>query len=569
MTNWFSVSLLIKTGLRSALSLIFARFSDKRAILAASDNAANYIDLWADKSSVSIDYVADLGDGWDSTYSIAWCLAQPALEVSIEKKETSLSRGGILVMGGDQVYPFAGDKEYYEKLVKPYKAALPCAPEKIAPTVFAIPGNHDWYDGLTGFMRRFGQGSWLGGWKTQQTRSYFALKLPHGWWLWGVDTQLEAYIDKPQLDYFRRAAEKMKKGDRVILCVAEPGWIFAAEGNNTLQRNLNYLEEKIIAPKGGEVRVTLAGDLHHFAHYQEQVSNGKPPRHKITCGGGGAFAHGTHHLPPTLYLNENSRERQYALSEEMLPSAGDSKKMLAGNLLFPFRHLSFAAFIGVGYLLFAWTIADTGVLSALKQIPLAPVNVITVVNLFLQHSFNSVWSLIAIIALFAGIIAFAKPDWRKPSQFRLALKWLVGIVHGAAHITLIALVLWYAAHWTAINLPPAFPDWDSVMRFNASVFSLGGLFGSFVFGIYLILSNLLVGFHRTEAFSALENKNHKSFLRMVISKKELIIYAVGLQKTARTWRWRGNKPGDQSWLVAASGPLEPKVIGTPIHINNK
>lgn len=568
MTNWFSVSLLIKTGLRSALSLIFARFSDKRAILAAGDNAANYIDLWADKSSVSIDYVADLGDGWDSTYSIAWCLAQPALEVSIEKKETSLSRGGILVMGGDQVYPFAGDKEYYEKLVKPYKAALPCAPEKIAPTVFAIPGNHDWYDGLTGFMRRFGQGSWLGGWKTQQTRSYFALKLPHGWWLWGIDTQLEAYIDKPQFDYFRRAAEKMKKGDRVILCVAEPGWIFAAEGNKTLQRNLNYLEEKIIAPKGGEVRVTLAGDLHHFAHYQEQVSNGKPPRHKITCGGGGAFAHGTHHLPPTLNLNENGRERQYVLSEEILPSAGDSKKMLAGNLLFPFKHLSFAAFIGVGYLLYAWAIADTGVLSALKQIPLTPTNLVAAVQLFLQHTFNNFWAIVAFVVLFAGVIVFAKPNWKKPSIGRKVLKWSAGFVHGVAHIKIIVLVLWFTTQWNAISLPPALPDWGSVAKFDVSVFVLGGLLGGFVFGLYLLLSNLLLGFHRTEAFSALQNKDHKSFLRMEISKKELVIYPIGLRKTARDWRWEENKSAYKSWVVPAAEPLKPEIIGNPIRIKS-
>ena len=37
------------------------------------------------------------------------------------------------------------------------------------PTVYAIPGNHDWYDGLTGFLRQFGQDRWLGGWRTHQT----------------------------------------------------------------------------------------------------------------------------------------------------------------------------------------------------------------------------------------------------------------------------------------------------------------------------------------------------------------------------------------------------------------
>ncbi|MBD0259532.1 MAG: hypothetical protein ICV83_27750 [Cytophagales bacterium] len=47
--------------------------------------------------------------------------------------------------------------------------------------LFAIPGNHDWYDGLASFVKQFCQGRWVGGWRTTQTRSYFALALPHNW----------------------------------------------------------------------------------------------------------------------------------------------------------------------------------------------------------------------------------------------------------------------------------------------------------------------------------------------------------------------------------------------------
>ena len=208
-------------------------------------------------------------------------------------------------------------------------------------------------------------------------------------------------------------------------------------------------------------------------------------------------------------------------------------------------------------------------LSALKQIPLAPVNIVPAVKLFLQHTFNNFWSVFSFAALFVGVIAFAKPDWRKPSIVRTALKWLVGFIHGAAHINIIALVLWCTVHWSAISLPLALPDWNSVARFDVSVFILGGLLGSFIFGIYLILSNLVAGFHRTEAFSALENKNHKSFLRMEINKKELVIHAIGLEKTAHHWQWEENETEYQSWLMPASEPLKPKIIGKPIRIKNK
>ena len=74
------------------------------------------------------------------------------------------------------------------------------------PALFAVPGNHDWYDGLTAFLRFFCQGGWVGGWKTEQRRSYFAVKLPQRWWLLGIDIQFDTYIDAPQIDYFRTVA---------------------------------------------------------------------------------------------------------------------------------------------------------------------------------------------------------------------------------------------------------------------------------------------------------------------------------------------------------------------------
>ena len=56
-------------------------------------------------------------------------------------------------------------------------AALPYL-EGAPPDMYALPGNHDWYDGLTSFMRLFCQGGWVGAWRTRQRRSYFAVKLP-------------------------------------------------------------------------------------------------------------------------------------------------------------------------------------------------------------------------------------------------------------------------------------------------------------------------------------------------------------------------------------------------------
>ena len=87
------------------------------------------------------------------------------------------------------------------------------------PPVAALPGNHDWYDGLGAFRRNFCE-SWVrrdhehhqghpqaidipsaadrddvGGWGAFQSRSYFAVQLSPRWWLWAVDSQLDAPID--------------------------------------------------------------------------------------------------------------------------------------------------------------------------------------------------------------------------------------------------------------------------------------------------------------------------------------------------------------------------------------
>ena len=90
-----------------------------------------------------------------------------------------------------------------------------------------IAGNHDWYDGLTAWLRLFCDSKPVGAWQTAQSRSYFVVKLPHRWWIMGIDLALDLFIDTPQLDYFRRVVStEMQPGDQVILVMHEPSWLF-------------------------------------------------------------------------------------------------------------------------------------------------------------------------------------------------------------------------------------------------------------------------------------------------------------------------------------------------------
>ena len=132
--------------------------------------------------------------------------------------------GRVLVFGGDEVYPYP----IAQRIRRAHRDALrawrsPAAPR---PDVFAIPGNHDWYDSLVAFSRTFCRPErGFAGCPTRQTRSYFALKLPANWWLLAIDLQLGADLDEPQVQYFQKVAARMDDAARLIFCVPEPRWI--------------------------------------------------------------------------------------------------------------------------------------------------------------------------------------------------------------------------------------------------------------------------------------------------------------------------------------------------------
>ena len=47
------------------------------------------------------DFMADTGDGGNSTYTVARLLSQPQLKLVVEGHQKSLQRGNLLMIGGD------------------------------------------------------------------------------------------------------------------------------------------------------------------------------------------------------------------------------------------------------------------------------------------------------------------------------------------------------------------------------------------------------------------------------------------------------------------------------------
>ena len=53
----------------------------------------------------------------------------------------------FMLICGDVIYPAGDVNDYVAGFYKPYA--------RFKPPIFALPGNHDWYDGLNGFMWHF------------------------------------------------------------------------------------------------------------------------------------------------------------------------------------------------------------------------------------------------------------------------------------------------------------------------------------------------------------------------------------------------------------------------------
>lgn len=570
MVNWFDPRQLISTAVKMVTSMAFGSYADKRELMPVlskdwenGDNGQRYYD-YSQFDDMWLDYVADLGDGWDSTYAIASLLASEELTLDGEK----LPRGRALIMGGDEVYPTATRTEYRNRLKGPYSAALPWVDEgKEPPHLYAIPGNHDWYDGLTSFIRLFCQGRWFGGWKTRQKRSYFALKLPHNWWLLGLDVQLESDLDLPQIEYFRKIAkEAMKPGDKVILCTAEPSWVYAQMGDETALRNLDYVEQQIVEEMGeANVAVTLAGDLHHYCRYEGE-NDGKQ---KITSGGGGAFLHGTHNLPQSLEKKSMGDEQNYT-RHGVYPAPEKSRSLLNRNLFFSYFNPTFSAFLGVVYMLYAWlmesasaTFSSHVLEGSLLKVMHDATSVGGVMRAAAEvHLYSPLTGLVSLIIIVA-LIAFveASPKQRKR-------RTVLGIVHGLSHtlMALAAMTLFAKIFLNSSGMRPE--DVGLILLFVVFMVAAGYVIGGLLMGLHLIISNRWFAMNRTTAMSSHQVADYKNFLRMQVTEEGLRIIPVAVDRVPREWKFNGEGPSGSPWFKPAEGDIKIKRIESDIKISN-
>lgn len=519
------------------------------------------------REEIWLDYVGDVGDGWDSTYAIAYALALPEIPLTdpADGSTHPTKRGEVLVFGGDQVYPKASRQEYQVRLLQPYETAY-CRPKPRAsdattpppppaphPHAYAIPGNHDWYDSLVSFTRLFCSKRWFAGWQTNQSRSYFALKLPGNWWLLGTDVQLASDLDAAQVEYFTEVAKQMKEGDQVIICTAEPHWVYAAlYGTNDAdfnENNLAFLEKKIIGEKA-KVAAFIAGDEHHYRRYQ-----GKDGTQKITAGGGGAFLHPTH--GETVDKLEGGFDLQ-----KSFPKSEESSKLTWRNFGFLFINPWFGILTAMLYVLTAWAGKSPVGQYGIEQWWDAMTTALTTM-------IRSPAAVFWVVALVGGFWLFTDTHSKKYRIFG-------GGLHGLSHLAATFFIGWLAGRigWHLwYPGPPVSPEdflnWPRQLFLSFFVlFVLGWIVGSTIMGVYLFISLNIFRRHSNEAFSALASPDYKNFLRLRFEANgDLTIFPVGIRRVPRKWRRQTEgQPGPSYAPETDAAEERPVLIEPPIYI---
>ena len=219
----------------------------------------------------------------------------------------------FMVISSDVIYPTGSMKDYEANFWLPFKG--------FDKPVYAIPGNHDWYDALEGFVATFfrpeaatvamrarveadnrltsttdSRIAWLVDEAARLRREY---QVPTGFQrapyfsiqterftLLAVDTGVLRRVDADQLAWLRAGLERAR-GKFTMVVLGHPlyaGGDYQAAGDPDFAALHQLLREH-------EVEVVMAGDTHDLEHYVERYRAGGTERvmHHFVNGGGGAY----------------------------------------------------------------------------------------------------------------------------------------------------------------------------------------------------------------------------------------------------------------------------------------
>lgn len=248
--------------------------------------------------------IGDPGEGDASQLSLKASL----LEV-VRQEEVK-----FLVISSDVVYPTGAMRNYESNFWIPFMG--------VTKPVYAIPGNHDWYDALEGFAATFftpeaartamrarietdrrlsstneatierliAQATrWrqFYGVPTQQQAGPFFQFQTDDFALFAIDTGVARRIDPAQMAWLR-AALKSAEGKMKMAILGHP---FYAGGRWTVPPGSDFAAIHSLLRQHG-VSIVMAGDTHDLEYYRDGEGPDAPPEaamHHFVNGGGGAY----------------------------------------------------------------------------------------------------------------------------------------------------------------------------------------------------------------------------------------------------------------------------------------
>ncbi|KAA0929055.1 metallophosphoesterase family protein [Streptomyces apricus] len=252
--------------------------------------------------------IGDTGEGDDAQYAVVPGFLRAGRD------------SAFAVLASDVIYPVGATSDYGPKFFRPYR-------DYPAP-IYAIPGNHDWYEDLDGFMRVFCDAppldppaaprrlsrAWWRSLLWHRPRPHDEQRLaearalrsapgqqavqPGPYWaidagpvrIIGIDTGLLGTVDAEQGRWLR----EVSRGDRPkILVTGSPLYVDAehhpcdVEGGGTV--------DEIVRDPAHHYVAAIGGDIHNYQRYPVDV-DGRTIQY-VVAGGGGAFMHATHTMP--------------------------------------------------------------------------------------------------------------------------------------------------------------------------------------------------------------------------------------------------------------------------------
>lgn len=257
--------------------------------------------------------IGDPGEGDASQYSLASRYLRLGQNDDVK----------FLVVSSDVIYPAGAIEDYEAKFYLPFQG--------FAKPVYAIPGNHDWFDALEGFNANFLEPKAaraaiearvdadlkltstdarridrltayaermrrLYAVNTGSQRAPFFELQTDDFALIAIDTGILRSVDDRQRRWIERALER-SRGKFVIAIVGHPRFAGGhdipptAEGQNVSESSEKFAAlYRLLATHN--VSIAMAGDTHDFEYYRENITTGDGPArvmHHFVNGGGGAY----------------------------------------------------------------------------------------------------------------------------------------------------------------------------------------------------------------------------------------------------------------------------------------